>query len=155
MSRLTKMSYTDRVTWRTRGLWATLALMLVYMVVIAELGGGDSRMMTPLASVMSRLIFFGGMIWVICRIGHNRRLLKNHSMLRAQRLQELDERNRYLHDKSGGTVMDILLLALLFTTLTTALFNMAAFYTSFAVLVLAAALKAGADLIYSRSGAGE
>lgn len=34
---------------RVRLLWALLAAMLVYMVVVAELGGGDSRIMTPLA----------------------------------------------------------------------------------------------------------
>ena len=155
MKKWREMSYYDRISWRIRGLWAVLALMLVYMVVISELGGGDSRSMTCLADTVSRVLFFGGMIWVIFRIMRNRKLLRNRALMASEMCRELDERNRYLHDKSGGAVMDILLLALLFTTVTTALFNMAAFYTAFAVLLLAVALKAGAYLLYSRLGAGE
>ena len=33
--------------------------MLAYMVLVAEMGGGDSRRMTDLASAVSRLLFFG------------------------------------------------------------------------------------------------
>lgn len=64
---------------------------------------------------------------------------------------ELDERNQYLHDKSGGIVTDILLLFLLFTTTTAGLFNMAAFYTSFAILAVATFLKLTFYWIYSRN----
>ena len=44
---------------------------------------------------------------------------------------ELDERNQYLHDKSGGIVADILLAILLFVTLTASMFDMAAFTRHF------------------------
>ena len=67
-----------------------------------------------------------------------------------QMLEETDERNRYLHDKSGGLVLDILLACLLFITLTASLFDMTAFYVSFAILAVALILKAGAYLCYSR-----
>ena len=43
------LTYTRKIQWRIRALWLLLTGMLVYMVLIAELGGGDSRMMTPLA----------------------------------------------------------------------------------------------------------
>ena len=36
-------TYTKKIRWRIRALWALLAGMLVYMFVIGELGGGDSR----------------------------------------------------------------------------------------------------------------
>ncbi len=62
---------------------------------------------------------------------------------------EQDERNQYLHDKSGGIILDILLVFLLFITVTTALFNMSAFYISLIILVVTFLLKVGAYLFYS------
>lgn len=146
-----KMSYTDRIKWRIRGGWMLILAMLVYMVAVAELGGGDSRMMTPLAEKLSRIIFFGGLGWVIYRLCRNMRLLRDRALLQAQKLTELDERNQYIHDKSGGLVLDILLFVLLAATCTAAMFNMPAFYTALAVLAAAVLLKAGSYWFYSRT----
>lgn len=144
--------YTDTIRWRIRLLWVLLAGMLVYMVVVAELGGGDSRKMTGLAAVTSRLLFFGGLVYVGACIHHNKKLLRDRALLAEQQLRELDERNRYLHDKSGGIVVDLLLFVLLVTTTTAALFNTAAFYTAFAILLCTLALKFGSYWVYSRRG---
>lgn len=144
------MPYTTQIKWRIRILYLILVTMLAYMVFIAEMGGGDSRIMTDLANNVSRLIFFGGMIYLITRVVHNKRILKNRILLKEQLLTETDERNQYLHDKSGGIVLDILLVCLLFTTFTTSLFDMAAFYVSFAILVLAVTVKTAAYFYYSR-----
>ena len=124
------LTYTRKIQWRIRALWLLLTGMLVYMVLIAELGGGDSRMMTPLADKFSRIVFFGGLGYVIGRIC----------------------KNKHLHDKSGGIVADILLAILLFVTLTASMFDMAAFYTAFSVLAAAILLKAAAYWFYSRQG---
>ena len=118
--------------------------MLVYMFVIGELGGGDSRIMTPLAGRFSRIVFFGGLVYVVWRIRQNKKLLRSRQLLQQQMKAELDERNQYLHDKSGGIVADILLAILLFVTLTASMFDMAAFYTAFSVLAAAILLKAAA-----------
>ena len=142
--------YGTQIKWRIRILYLLLLAMLVYMVVVAELGGGDSRIMTDLANRFSRIVFFGGMIYVITRIVHNKKLLRNRLLLKEQMLEEADERNRYLHDKSGGMVLDILLACLLFITLTASLFDMTAFYVSFWILIIALVLKAGAYFWYSR-----
>ena len=144
-------TYTKRIQWRIRGLWMVVAGMLVYMVVIGETGGGDSRIMTDFAKIVSRVIFFGGLAFVIFRIVRYKKQLKNRELLKEQLRNEQDERNQYLHDKSGGIVLDILLVALLFLTLTTSLFHMVAFYTSFAILALAVLLKIGAYQIFLRS----
>lgn len=40
-----QLSFSDKLKWRNRGLGFLLVLMLVYMVVIGEMGLGDSRMM--------------------------------------------------------------------------------------------------------------
>ncbi|MEE1463201.1 MAG: hypothetical protein UF444_11070, partial [Ruthenibacterium lactatiformans] len=108
------LTYTREIQWRIRALWLLLTGMLVYMVLIAELGGGDSRMMTPLADKFSRIVFFGGLGYVIGRICKNKQLLRSRQLLQQQMKTELDERNQYLHDKSGGIVADILLAILLF-----------------------------------------
>lgn len=150
MRRFETMSYSQKVKWRTRGLWLVLFAMLVYMVVIGETGGGDSRVMDRLASTFSRVVFFGGLFYVIFRIVRNKKLLKNRMLLKEQMRQELDERNQYLHDKSGGVVLDILLVWTLFVSLTASLYHMAAFYTSAGILAAEILLKAGAYWWYSR-----
>ena len=144
------MDYETKIKWRIRIMYLLLIAMLVYMVTVVELGGGDSRIMTDLASQFSRIVFFGGMIYVITRIVHNKKLLGNRLLRKEQMQEETDERNRYLHDKSGGIVLDILLACLLFITLTASLFDMTAFYMSLAILAIAVVLKAGAYLCYSR-----
>ena len=143
-----RLAYTRKIQWRIRALWLLLTGMLVYMVLIAELGGGDSRMMTPLADKFSRIVFFGGLGYVIGRICKNKQLLRSRQLLQQQMKTELDERNQYLHDKSGGIVADILLAILLFVTLTASMFDMAAF----SVLAAAILLKAAAYWFYSRQG---
>ena len=80
----------------------------------------------------------------------NKKRLRNRILLKQQMLEETDERNRYLHDKSGGLVLDILLVCLLLITLTASLFDMTAFYVSFVILVITVVLKTGAYLYYSR-----
>jgi len=150
MKTFRKLSFSEKIKWRIRGLWLLLLFMLAYMVFIGEMGLGDSRMMTSLAEHFSRSCFFGGMIWVIYKIVQNKKLLKNQNMLRGKKKEEQDERNQYLHDKSGGTVWDIMLICLLFITLTASLTNMAAFYTSFTILSLMVALKCVFYFMYRR-----
>lgn len=142
-------TFTQQITWRIRGAWCLLVAMLIYMVVVAEMGGGDSRIVTRFADMAGDLIFFGGLLYLITRIIHNRKLLRNRLLLKEQMQLEQDERNQYLHDKSGGIVVDLLLICLLFSTMTTALFNMAAFYLSFSLLALTLLLKSGTYLFFS------
>ena len=149
MSTCKKLTYTQRIRRRIRALWLLLALMLAYMVLVGEIGLGDSRVMSTLADDVSRTIFFGGMGWVIYRIVRNKRLLQDKYALQQSMLHETDERNRSIYEKSGGIVWDVLFFALLFTTLTTSLVNMPAFYTSFALLCTALAAKAAAWWYYS------
>lgn len=150
MKSYSQLPFSKKIKWRIRLLWALFAAMIAYMILVAELGGGDSRMMTPLASQVSRIGFFGGMAYVLYRIYRLKKLLSNRGALREKQLEELDERRRYLHDKSGGTALDCLLLLLLGVTVTTALFDMTAFYTSYALLCAAAVIKAAFYFFYSR-----
>ncbi len=149
MVKFKNMSYSSLIRWRIRLLYLLLTFMLVYMVVVSELGGGDSRVMNNLAQNFSRLVFFGGMAYVISRIVHNKKLLQNRLLLKEQMLTEQDERNLYLHDKSGGIVLDILMACVLLITLTASLFHMVVFYACLGILILAIILKAAAYYYYS------
>lgn len=142
-------TYSGKIKRRIRIQYLVLAAMLVYMPVVVELGGGDSRITTDLARNFSRLVYFGGLAYMIAGILRNKKVLGSSILLKEQMREEQDERNQYLHDKSGGLVMDILLVSLLFFTWTASLFHMAVFYTAFAVLALAAGLKALFYYIYS------
>lgn len=77
-------SFSRTIKLRIRILWVIVALMLAYMVIISELGGGDSRIMTPLAESVSRIIFFGGLIFVCYRIYFNKKLLENRLLLKEK-----------------------------------------------------------------------
>lgn len=150
MRKMLEMSHRDKVRWKVRLLWLLIAAMMAYMVLIAETGGGDSRIQTKLAADFSRIVFFGGLGVVIWRLIHNKKLLKDRLLLRQDAAKARDERQQYLHDKSGGMVVDVLLVCLLVMALTASMYNMPAFYMAYAALLLTAAVKAGAWLIYNR-----
>lgn len=150
MSRWKNKSFTNKVKFRITMLWIVLILMLIYMVVVGELGLGDSRYMTQLASAVSNIIFFGGMIYVISKLIRNKKLLKNKALLVEEAMENLDERNQFLYDKSGGIVVDILLLFILFVTCTMALWDMEAFYASLSILLVTVISKIVSYFIYSR-----
>lgn len=99
-------TYTQKIKLRIKMSYFLLVLMLIYMVFMGELGG-DSRIMTNLANIISDFIFF------------------------------------------GGIALDLLLIFQLFITVTTALLNMPAFYTSLTLLLITLFLKAGLYLFYS------
>lgn len=147
-----QLSFSEKIKWRNRALGCLLVLMLIYMVVVGEMDLGDSRMMTPLAQRVSRIIVFGGMIWVGWKMHQNRKLLADRVRLLEQMMHEQDERNRYLHDKSGGVVWDVLFVCMLFVTLTASLVDMPAFYTALTLLALAVLLKITAYSFYKRRG---
>ncbi len=138
-----RMKFADQLKWRIRILWMMAIAMLAYMVIVGETGGGDSRIMTPLADTLSRLMFFGGLGWIIWRICHNRKVLADRRLLKAQALAEKDEYTILLHLRSGGPVMDAMLLILYVTTMTAALYNMDMFHVSLGLFAAAASLKAG------------
>lgn len=148
MRKYKQLNYTKKIHLRIKMSYVLLVLMLIYMVIMGELGG-DSRIMTNLANFISDCIFFGGIIYIIARIVHNKKLLKNRILLKEQLQTEQDERNQYIHDKSGGLAVDLLLIMELFVTMTTALLNMPAFYTSLVILLVTLFLKAGLYFFYS------
>ena len=152
MKKAEPMPFARKIRLRIWGCWAAIIVMTVYMVVLVEIGGGDSRIMTRTAELVTRLLYFGGLIFLIVRIYHNKKLLQNLLLLREKQEAERDERPRWLHDKSGGLPMDILLLVTAVVVFGTGLFNMAAFYTAFGILCAGLLCKGGVYLYYSKNG---
>lgn len=150
MKTFKQLSFTEKIRWRNRALWLAVILMLICMVLVGELGGGDSRIMTDLAQAVSRILYFGGLICIGRRIYLNKQLLQNKLLLKEKYLAEQDERNRSLYEKSGGLAMDLMLLCLMIAAFITSLYNMAAFHTSFALLIGGIVIKTGLYLLYSR-----
>lgn len=77
-------------------------------------------------------------------------MLANQRLLWEEEKSKKEERDRFLHDKSGGLVVDVLILAMLFVTCTAALWNMPAFYVSLGLLLFTALLKAVSYAVYNR-----
>lgn len=150
MKTFDNIPFSEKIQWRIRGLRFLLIAMLIYMVVVGELSLGDSRMMTPLAEIFSRIIFFGGMILVVWKIRRYKKLLIHKWNLKEKMIQEKDERNRYLYEKSGGIVWDVLFFVQLFLTLTASLMDMTAFSFTLCTLVVMILLKISIYLYLSR-----
>lgn len=143
-------SFKEKVKLRILMLRATIILMFIYIIILAEMGFGDSRIITGLAQNVSNIIFFGGMIYILRKISYNKKLLQDKLLRLDEEIKEADERKKFLHDKSGGVVVDILLLTLLIITFTTALINMTAFNVSFAILMITIILKATSYYVYMK-----
>ena len=86
-------------------LWVGLILLLIAMVVVGEGSGTiflSSREQTSLAEDVTRMVYFGGLIFVIVRLCHYRNLRKNRLRMEEETLQYYDERRQLIHEKSGG-----------------------------------------------------
>ena len=149
MRKILNMPHRDKVRWKVRLLWLLIILMLAYMVAVGETGGGDSRLLPKKVLTFGNMAFFASLGVVIWRLVHNKRLLNDKLLMKQDAAKNRDERRQYLHDKSGGLVVDVLLVCLLFMAMTAAMYNASAFYVAYAALVLTAALKAGIWLIYN------
>lgn len=144
------MSYTKVIKWRIRLLWLALIAMLVFMVVIGELGLRSSRVMSDFTARTSNVFYWWGMIWIIFRIVMNKKLLKDRLRLKEQQLRERDEWRQHLHRMSGGWVMHTMLVIAYIAAVTTSCYDSKAFYAAFGLLVVAALLKLVAEIGYGK-----
>ena len=87
-----KLPFSQVVKRRIYLLWAVLALLLAFMVLVGEKGLIDSRYTTGLSQLSYKALYFGGVIYTIYKIHYNRSLLKNKEKLRQEKILALDER---------------------------------------------------------------
>ena len=145
-----KQPYTQIIKWRIRLLWLALAAMLVFMVVIGELGLRSSRIMSDFTARTSNVFYWWGMLWIIFRIVMNKKLLKDRLHLKEQQLRERDEWRQHLHRMSGGWVMDVFLVIGWVASIAASCYSNEAFYAAYGLLFIAALLKGGAYLAYDK-----
>ncbi|GFH95524.1 hypothetical protein IMSAGC003_02074 [Lachnospiraceae bacterium] len=143
-------NYASKIKKRIALYVVLLLLIFAYIFAVGEMGLGDSRKMSDLADIVSKLIIFGGVLLVIMKLIYYRKLLKNLSKMSLELQSEPSDREKLLYEKSGGIVFEILLYFLLVVTGTAALANEVAFRVSFLVLTVSIVLKVTAYAVYSR-----
>lgn len=144
------MPYTKKIQWRIRLLWLALAGMLVFMVVIGGLGLRSSKVITGFAYDCGNFLYWCGLFYIIGRIIINKKLLKDRLRLKEQQLRERDEWRQHLHRMSGGYVMDVFLVIGWIASIAASCYSNEAFYTAYGLLFIAALLKGGAWLAFSK-----
>lgn len=145
-----KKSYTKIIQRRIRLLWVALAGMLVFMVVIGELGLRSSKVITGFAYDCGNFLYWFGLFYIIGRIIINKKLLKDRLRLKEQQLRERDEWRQYLHRMSGGWVMDAMLVLGYIAAVAASCYSNETFYVAFGLLVAAALLKLAAEISYGK-----
>lgn len=83
-----KQNQTKQVKKRIAFYWILLFLMFLYIFVVGEMGLGDSRKMSELADVVSRIIIFGGIFLIIVKIVHYKKLLKSEERMQRNSNQK-------------------------------------------------------------------
>ena len=81
-----KLPFSQVVKRRISPLWAVLALLLAFMVLVGEKGLIDSRSTTGLSQLSYKALYFGGVIYTIYKIHYNRSLIKNKEKLRQEKI---------------------------------------------------------------------
>ena len=142
------MPYTKVIRWRIRLLWLALVAMLVFMVVIGELGLRNSQVITGFAYDCGNFLYWCGLFYIIGRIIINKKLLKDRLRLKEQQLRERDEWRQHLHRMSGGYVMDVFLVIGWIASIAASCYSNEAFYAAYGLLFIAALLKGGAYLAF-------
>ena len=85
-------SFKEKVKLRILMLRATIILMFIYIIILAEMGFGDSRIITGLAQNVSNIIFLGGIIYILRKISYNKKLLQDKLLRLDEEIKEADER---------------------------------------------------------------
>ena len=145
-----KKTYTRVIQQRIRFLWLALIAMLIFMVVIGELGLRSSKVITGFAYNCGNFLYWCGLFYIIGRIIINHKLLKDRLRLKEQQLRERDEYRQHLHRVSGGWVMDAMLALCYIAAVAASCWSNETFYVAFGLLFAAALLKLIAKIAYGK-----
>lgn len=145
-----KKPYTRIIQRRIRFLWLALIAMLIFMVVIGELGLRSSKVITGFAYNCGNFLYWCGLFYIIGRIIINHKLLKDRLRLKEQQLRERDEYRQHLHRVSGGWVMDAMLALCYIAAVAASCWSNETFYVAFGLLFAAALLKLIAKIAYGK-----
>ena len=136
-----KLPFSQVVKRRIYLLWAVLALLLAFMVLVGEKGLIDSRYTTGLSQLSYKALYFGGVIYTIYKIHYNRSLLKNKEKLRQEKILALDERTQWVHEKAAGRLWIIFLLCLAAAACALSFVDISAFNTAVSYFIFCRSFK--------------
>ncbi|MBP5600175.1 MAG: hypothetical protein J6X48_07895 [Lachnospiraceae bacterium] len=116
---------------------------IVSLAVFVSLnGGGDSRKIPADVLGTGSLAVVASLAYLIYRIKVYSGLLNDKSRLLKYMENDSDERRRYVHEKSGGTVWTVAFWASVIITFIAAEYDAKAFYAIYAMFIVLVALKA-------------
>jgi putative copper export protein len=117
-------------------------LGIVSLVVYVSLnGGGDSRKIPADVLGTGSLAVVASLAYLIYRIKVYSGLLSDKSRLYKYMEKDLDDRKRYVHEKSGGTVWTVAFWASVIITFIAAEYDAKAFYAIYAMFIVLVVLK--------------
>ena len=156
-----KLPFSQVVKRRIYLLWAVLALLLAFMVLVGEKGLIDSRYTTGLSQLSYKALYLGGRetgqalsaledLDGLLFTGSAGTGYQLHRQLAGQpeKILALDERTQWVHEKSGGPIMDIFLLCLAAAACALSFVDISAFNTAVSILFFAVLLKIAAYFYY-------
>ncbi len=128
---------------KTKKLLLILGLLgIVSLVVYVSLnGGGDSRKIPADVLGTGSLAVVASLAYLIYRIKVYSGLLSDKSRLYKYMEKDLDDRKRYVHEKSGGTVWTVAFWASVIITFIAAEYDAKAFYAIYAMFIVLVVLK--------------
>ena len=115
--------------------------IIALAVYISLNGGGDSRVIPANVLTTGSTMLIVSLVYLIYRIHVYSKLLKDKYELQKYMEKELDEKKRYLHEKSGGDVWTIAFVVSVLITFITAEFDVKAFYAAYAMFAVLAVVK--------------
>ena len=117
-------------------------LGIVSLAVFVSLnGGGDSRKIPADVLGTGSLAVVASLAYLIYRIKVYSGLLSDKSRLYKYMEKDLDDRKRYVHEKSGGTVWTVAFWASVIITFIAAEYDAKAFYAIYAMFIVLVVLK--------------
>ncbi|MBQ9863504.1 MAG: hypothetical protein IJM28_06315 [Lachnospiraceae bacterium] len=117
-------------------------LGIVSLAVYVSLnGGGDSRKIPADVLGTGSFAVFASLAYLIYRIKVYSGLLNDKSKLLKYMEKDLDDKKRYVHEKSGGTVWTDAFWASVIITFIAAEYDAKAFYAIYAMFIVLVVLK--------------
>ena len=115
---------------------------IVSLAVFVSLnGGGDSRKIPADVLGIGSLAVVASLAYLIYRIKVYSGLLSDKSRLYKYMEKDLDDKKRYVHEKSGGTVWTVAFWASVIITFIAAEYDAKAFYAIYAMFIVLVAVK--------------
>lgn len=150
MIKFDSKTFMDRVKFKVWVLRICLFLMIAYMLIVGESGLGDFRMMNLAGEIICKTIYFSGLMFIVIRFMYNRNLFLGRNKAMTEKRRREHERKYFLHEKSGGIVVDTILMLLLFASCITALWDIGAFYVTSGMLIVGVVMKVIVYIIYDK-----